>query len=108
MNDTDGFDGDDGEHTQRVDFAALFTTKVGLAICEGAARAGRIGDRLGDAGREPPRPTPAQERLKYLGIAKDIGDAIEAFALLIEHLRDGMALAREQAANAYPRKDGAE
>lgn len=108
----DDGDGDGGgfeerEPTQRVDFAALFTTKVGLAVCACAMRAGRIGDRLGEAGREPPRATAAAERLKYLGIDKDIADAIGVFSDLIEHLRDARALAQEKAANCYPRKDEA-
>ena len=77
-----------------------------MAVCQGAQRAGRAGERLVEAGREPPRGSPAKERLKYLGIAKDVGDAIDAFLELVEHLRDGQALAKEKAENAFRRRCG--
>lgn len=105
--DSFGDGGDGGERTQRVDYAALFTTKVAVAVCACAQSAGRIGDRLAEAGREPPRETADAERLKYLGVANDVAHAIEIFADLIEHLRDAHALAKEKAANAFPRKDEA-
>lgn len=85
-----GGDGGGWNDTDPIDYASLLSTRSGLAICQGAIRAGRMGDRVADLGRHLPKDRPALRAVTLWNLHAELKKAAISYRDLVTIIEDTM------------------